>query len=187
MKVYFTASIAGKDQYIENYCSISGYLRSKNIDVIADHILKGNEQTVNKESREQRLKFHKQLEHWIHTSDCMIAETSFPSISVGYEISLALKLGKPVLVMFSKGDPPSLLAYHNDEKLMCEKYSMDNISEVLDSFLHFVHEKSDMRFTFFITPRIASFLDGVARDDKLPKSVYLRKLIENDMKKRNKA
>ncbi len=184
MKVYFTASLAAKDQYIKNYEAIVQYLKNQHIQVISDHILNKTEKLINSESREDRLKFHKQLENWIHTCDCMIAETSFPSISVGYEISLALKVGKPVLVIYSKGDPPSLLAYHNDEKLMCERYSITNYSEVLDSFLHFVHEKSDMRFTFFITPRIASFLDLVAKQDKLPKSVYLRKLIEDDMKKR---
>jgi len=185
MKVYFTASLAAKEQYIKNYEAIINHLKKQQLQVISDQILNKTEKSINSESREERLEFHKQLEHWIHTCDCMIAETSFPSISVGYEISLALKVGKPVLVMYSKGDPPSLLAYHNDEKLMCERYSLNNYSEVIDSFLHFVHEKSDMRFTFFITPRIASYLDGVAKQDKLPKSVYLRKLIEEDMKKRS--
>lgn len=184
MKVYFTASLTAKDQFFQNYKAIVAYLQSQRVTVISDHIINKTEKAINAESREVRLKFHKQLEHWIHTCDCVIAETSFPSISVGYEISLALKVGKPVLVIYSKGDPPSLLAYHNDEKLMCEKYSLANVSEVLESFLHFVHEKSDLRFTFFITPRIASYLDSVAKEEKLPKSVYLRKLIEEDMKKR---
>lgn len=186
MKVYFTASIAAKDQFLKNYEAITSYLKSKHATVISDHITNATEETVNKETREQRLNFHKQLEHWIHTCDCMIAETSFPSISVGYEISLALKVGKPVLVMYSKGDPPSLLAYHNDEKLMCEKYTLSNVGDVIQSFLHFVHDKSDMRFTFFITPRIASYLENISKEDKLPKSVYLRKLIEDDMRKRKK-
>lgn len=184
MKVYFTASIAAKEQFQPNYEAIINFLKKQQATVISDHIMGSTENSINKETRDQRLKFHKQLEHWIHTCDCMIAETSFPSISVGYEISLALKVGKPVLVMYSKGDPPSLLAYHNDEKLMCEKYSLANASEVINSFLHFVHEKSDLRFTFFITPRIASYLDAIAKEDKLPKSVYLRKLIETDIKKR---
>ena len=186
MKVYFTASIAAKAQFQKNYEAIINYLQARHITVKADHIMNATEHSISKESREQRLKFHKQLENWIHTCDCMIAETSFPSISVGYEISLALKVGKPVLVMYSQGDPPSLLAYHNDEKMMCEKYNMSNVSEILDGFLHFVHEKSDMRFTFFITPRISTFLDTVAKQEKLPKSVYLRKLIEDAMKKRSR-
>ena len=184
MKVYFTASLAAKEQFLKNYEAIVSYLKKQHIQVTAEHILNATESSINQESREKRLKFHKQLENWIHTCDCMIAETSYPSISVGYEISLALKVGKPVLVMYSQGDPPSLLAYHNDEKLMCEKYSLNNASEVINNFIHFVHEKSDMRFTFFITPRIASYLDSVAKKEKLPKSVYLRKLIEDDIKKR---
>lgn len=186
MKVYFTASLSAKEQYQKNYEAIIAFLKNQKVQVVSDQIMNKTEKSVSTETREERLKFHKQLEHWIHTCDCMIAETSFPSISVGYEISLALKVGKPVLVMYSKGEPPSLLAYHNDEKLMCEKYSLNNVSEIVNSFLHFVHEKSDMRFTFFITPRIASYLDGIAKEEKLPKSVYLRKLIEDDMKKRSR-
>ena len=113
----------------------------------------------------------------------MIAETSFPSISVGYEISLALRVGKPVLVLYSEGDPPSLLAHHKDEKLVCEKYTHDTYRDTIDEFIDYIEGKSDLRFTFFITPEIVHYLDEVTKKDKIPKSVYLRKLIEQDMQK----
>jgi hypothetical protein len=186
MKVYFTASIAAIDQLRTNYMSIVDYLRSHGHTVVADHILESTEDKISHKTREERLKFHQQLEDWIKNADCMIAETSFPSISVGYEISLALKLGKPVLILYSKGDPPSLLAYHKDEKLLTERYTPAHVGETIKNFLSFVQGKSDMRFTFFITPSIAAYLEDVAREEKLPKSVYLRKLIEGDMRERRK-
>ena len=40
-----------------------------------------------------------------------------------------------------------------------------------------------MRFTFFITREIAAYLDKVTVRKKVPKAVYLRKLVEEDMKK----
>ena len=185
MKVYFTGSIAAKDKYLDHYKIIIKHLEDHGHSVISEHILGATETQIRITSREDRLKFHDQLERWIKGSDFMIAETSFPSISVGYEISLALKLGKPVLILYSEGDPPSLLAHHQNETLACEHYTRDNIGEILTNFIHYVEGKSDMRFTFFITADIASYLDEVAKKEKLPKSVYLRKLIEKDMRSKH--
>lgn len=182
LTLYFTGSIAAKDQYLPNYEKIVSHIEKRGHAVLADHILKAqSEHEISMYNREDRLKFHTKLEQWIYSCDGMVAETSFPSISVGYEISLALRVGKPVLILYSEGDPPSLLAHHKDEKLLCEKYTQADLPTLLDDFLHYIQSKSDLRFTFFITPKIASYLDETARKNKLPKSVYLRKLIEKDM------
>lgn len=181
LNLYFTASVAAKDQYLSNYTKIIDHIKKRGDDVIADQILQPTEQEISLKTREERLAFHNQLEKWIYSCDGVIAETSFPSISVGYEISLALRVGKPVLILYSEGEPPSLLAHHKDEKLMCERYSPQTVSSILDDFLHYIKSKSDLRFTFFITPKIASYLDEMAKKNKLPKSVYLRKLIEKDI------
>ena len=97
---------------------------------------------------------------------------------------MALRVGKPVLIMYSEGDPPSLLAHHKDDKLMCEKYTINSVSSIIKDFIEYISGKSDLRFTFFITPKIVSYLDTISKKEKLPKSVYLRKLIEEDMMKK---
>jgi len=181
LKLYFTGSIAARDQYIKKYKQIIEHVQGLGHEIIADHILTMSEDEIHHKTRSERLKFHTKIEKWIHTSDAMIAETSFPSISVGYEISLALRVGKPVLVLYSDGNPPSLLAHHRDEKLMCEKYTSSTLSQIIDDFLHYIDASSDLRFTFFITPKISAHLDDIAKTKKVPKSVYLRRLIENDM------
>lgn len=182
MKVYFTASITGKNHYLSNYLKIVQYLESKGHKVQAHHILDSTETGMRLKTKEERLKFHKQLISWIQNADFMIVEASFPSISVGYEISLALQNRKPVLLLYSEGDAPNLFASFNDEKLICEKYTMETVTEVIDDFLCYASGACDTRFTFFITPAIAAFLDDVSRKEKIPKSVYLRKLIEEHIK-----
>lgn len=181
MNVYFTASLAAKQQYIQNYQLIVETLKKQHATVIADHILGETESSIRLQTREERLKFHTQLENWINDCDCVVVEASFPSISVGYEISMALHRGKPVLVLYSEGDPPSLLAYHADEKIVCERYTRETLADLIGEFIGFVKGSSDSRFTFFITPKIAAYLESKAKKEKLPKSVYLRKLIERDM------
>lgn len=183
MIVYFTASIVGKKQYLANYLKIIEIIKSKHYQIISDHIINATVEQIRMEKREDRLRFQKQLEKWITSCDFMIADTSFPSISVGYEISLALQRNKPVLVLYSTGDPPSLIGEHIDEKLVCEKYNSFTLKEIIDDFLNYIKGTADTRFTFFITPHIAAYLEKVSRKEKLPKSVYLRKLIEREIKK----
>src|SRR3989338_7720279 len=157
MTVYFTASIVGKKYHLINYLKIIDILKSKNCGVISDHIIKSTESEVKLEIKEDRLKFHKMLEKWISSSDFTVAETTFPSISVGYEISLAQHFLKPILILYSEGNPPSLLAHHKDEKLICEKYSRETLDGIITDFINYVRGTNDSRFTFFITSEIASF------------------------------
>jgi hypothetical protein len=186
MKVYFTASITGKVQYLPNYLTIVKYLESKGHTVQAHHILDTSESEMRLKTKENRLHFHKQLTTWIQDADFMVVEASFPSISVGYEISLALQNRKPVLILYSEGDAPNLFASFNDEKLICEKYSLSTIKGVIDDFISYASGTADTRFTFFITPKIAAFLDKISVDEKIPKSVYLRKLIEDHIRNTSK-
>ncbi|OGG11798.1 hypothetical protein A2Z00_01885 [Candidatus Gottesmanbacteria bacterium RBG_13_45_10] len=182
MNVYFTASIVGKKEFLSNYLKILNILKTKGYEVQASHIIDRSESQINLETRENRLKFHRQLEKWIQSADFMVVESSFPSISVGYEISLGLQYRKPVLILYSIGDPPSLFAHHNDEKVVCEKYTLESAQQIITDFINYVHGASDTRFTFFITSQIAAYLEKVSIKEKIPKSVYLRKLIERHIK-----
>jgi hypothetical protein len=184
MIIYFSASLAAKELYLENYKRIIAFLESQGHTVIAEHILNSTESKIRMSTRTERLEFHHQLEKWLKSCDFMIAETSFPSISVGYEISLALRLAKPVLVLYSEGDPPSLLAHHQNDRLYCERYDQENLGKTIIDFIDYIQGKNDTRFTFFITPQQAAYLDEISRVEKLPKSVYLRQLIEKDMERR---
>jgi len=181
MLVYFTASIVGKKRFLKNYLHILSCFQSKNFDVLADHILKTTEQEIRFEKKEERLRFHSRLEKWIRSCDMMVVEASFPSISVGYEISMALQLHKPILILYCEGDPPSLLVHHSDEKVVCEKYTHSTLCGIVDDFVNYAQGAVDSRFTFFITPAIVSYLEKVSKKSRLPKSVYLRRLIEKDM------
>jgi hypothetical protein len=180
MNIYFTASIVGKKFHTANYERIIQIARKHGSTIQSDHVMK----TTEDNTKEERLAFHKRLESWINMSDCMIVETTFPSISVGYEISLALHRGKPVLILYSEGDPPSLLFTQHEEKIICERYTPENLEEIIEDYLAYVQGNEDMRFTFFISSSIASHLNKISKKQKIPKSVYIRNLILDDMKER---
>ena len=183
MKAYFTASIVGRKFHLKNYQKIGEILRASNVEVMDEHILNVSEKDIQMQSKDVRLKFHQKLEDSINSSDFLVAETSFPSISVGYEISMALDRGKPVLILYSEGDPPSLFAYHENEKIVSEKYTPESLPVIIADFLQFVRGEADTRFTFFISSKQAAYLAKQGKKNRVPKSVYLRSLIDRDMAK----
>lgn len=184
MKIYFTASIVGKKQFLSNYQSVVSWLKKNSHSVQADHILNTSEDQIRIQDKKERLAFHSQLKKWISACDAMIVEASFPSISVGYEISLAIKLGKPVLILYSDGDAPSLFSEYDEAKVICEQYSKENLGEILNYFTRFINEKHDLRYTFLLPSDLAQYLDEVSHQAKIPKSSYIRLLIQEDMKMR---
>lgn len=181
MKVYFTASIVGKKHYLTDYLKIIELLKSWKHEVKADHIINTSPDQIRIEKLAERLVFHKKLEGWITASDCMVAEVSFPSISVGYEISLGLHKNKSVLLLYKEGYPPSLFDRYHEDRLICERYTTGQLSQIIEDFLQYVEGANDTRFTFFITPQINAFLEEISKKKKTPKSVYLRSLIEREM------
>jgi hypothetical protein len=182
MKIYFTGSVSAKKTFIEEYLNIINHAKLQGHEIIYDHIVSGSEDKINSATKEDVLKFYTEMETWIKSCDFVIADTSYPSVSVGYEIALALRNGKPVLVFYGAGGPPSLLAHNKDERLVSERYTTHTYKESINNFVQYISTKSDQRFTFFITPEIAAYLDDIVMKEKLPKSVYIRKLIERDMK-----
>jgi hypothetical protein len=182
MNVYFTASIVGKKKYLDHYEEIIRVLKKNGHSVTSDHIIHASENLINLQSERNREQFHKKLRKWIMDSQCMVVETSFPSISVGFEISLALNLNKPVLVLYTN-EAPTLLSGYNDEKMICQQYNIQNVANIIEDFLNYVKGTSEHRFTFFITTEMNQFLEEISKKKKVPKSVYLRHLIGLEQKK----
>jgi hypothetical protein len=46
----------------------------------------------------------------------------------------------------------------------------------------YLSDTQDVRFNFFISPQIGNYLDWVSKNKRIPRAVYLRRLIEEDMK-----
>ncbi|HWZ65962.1 MAG TPA: hypothetical protein VNX65_04205 [Patescibacteria group bacterium] len=181
MKVYFTAAIARSDDVFRRYSDIIDYLKSLHHTVISN-IEAPTKDTIDEIPRKNLLDLQAKVEHWIHDCDFMVVDTLTPSVSVGYEISHAMRLRKPVLVFHDTSGPPSLLRFHKNVNLISEQYDPKTFKDAIDQFVRTIEWKSETKFIFLITPDIAAFLDDVVAREKTPKSVYVRKLIEKDMK-----
>lgn len=60
---------------------------------------------------------------------------------------------------------------------------MNNLDGILAKAVEDAMKHADVRFNFFVSPKILAYLDWVAQKRMIPRSVYLRNLIEKEMKK----
>jgi len=185
MKIYFVASIRGKSKYLENYKKIIKILKDLGIDVFCQDVLETTEEVVSTLSDERKIKHYKDVLKWINVADLVVAEVSYPSINVGHEVSVALEKGKPVIVLYTQDNEPHLLQGLISDKILTIKYSLRELKETLEDALESAKDQMDVRFNFFVPPRIIAYLDWIAKNKKLPRAVFLRRLIEEHMK-RNK-
>jgi len=102
---------------------------------------------------------------------------------MGYLISKSLDLCKPAVVFYKKGTKILFLKGINNPKLKLKEYDKQNIEKLLDEAIEEAKKEIDVRFNFFVSPKILTYLDWVAQKRMIPRSVFLRNLIEREMKK----
>jgi len=126
---------------------------------------------------------HKETLKAIKKADTCVFEASVHSLSIGYLINFSLDLGKPVIVLAQAKTPPFMLKNLQSENFFFVTYTMSDVKKKLDKVLQEASESVDVRFNFFVTPRILAYLDWISRKKRTPRAVYLRSLIEKDMRK----
>lgn len=184
MKVFFNASLAGKRQFEQSYGSIYKVIEAAGYKIVASPVMVGEAEKVIKEDAKQAGSYYQKLQRWIKQSEICVFDVSYPSTSIGHEVALALYMGKPVVALHEKSMPKNpVLESIDDEKLQLVEYKEDELEEVVPEAIAFATEQVDTRFNFFISPEIGNYLDFVARERKVPRAVFLRQLIEEDMKK----
>lgn len=182
MKVLFSASVTGRDTYEEYYHEIEKGLDSLGHEVIAPVFL-ANKEELAKEEVEKSRRYFTNLMGWISEADVVVFETSYPSTGVGYEIATCLNLGKPVIALHVKGKVPHFLNQIDNEKFQLIEYTLNNLKKELKSAVGFASDLQDTRFNFFISSKHQNYLNWISRSRKIPRAVFLRNLIEAQIKK----
>lgn len=183
MKIYFTGSLHNRDIDKILYTRIVDYVKKLGHEVKYDHILSSEIVNLDKQTASDRITYYDKLNKWISSSDLVLCEVSYPStINIGHEVSLALGKGKPVIALYQRGRAPGVLQGLTSERFVLVEYTDDDLERVVNYALEDAGSQVDVRFNFFISPQIGTYLDWVSKKKRLPRAVYLRKLIEEDMK-----
>lgn len=182
MKIFFTGSLHASID-ISVYKKIVSTIESMGHVVRADHLFGKSSEGFGMLSTKERTDKHREISKAISSCDVMVCEVSFPStITVGHEVTLALDKGIPVVALHQPGKEPGVLQGLQSDRFMLIEYVPAEIEEVLEYAMEDVAEKIDIRYNFFISPKTVRFLDYIAKEKKTPRAVFLRQLIEKDMK-----
>ena len=152
--------------------------------VLHEHITKTSQNDLDSMSEVENSKFHSSILKKIKVTDIVLSECSNQSLSVGYLLSYAAELGKPIVIFYSSSSPkPNLFpTLANSGKFFLVSYeSLEDVPALVTEYVDYAQDKQDVRFNFFISPAIGNYLDWVSKEKKIPRSVYLRSLIEKDM------
>lgn len=183
MKVYFSGSLYQKEKLIDSYRRIVEILKKNGYKVFEDTLGMPLDKALNM-GDDDRVKNYKNIVKWIDQSDFSVIEGSFPStLHIGHEISLALEKSKPVVVLYRTGAEPTVFKGLLDDRIIWVEYNDKNLEGVLVKAADDAMKHADVRFNFFVSPKILNYLDWVAQKRMIPRSVFLRNLIEREMKK----
>ena len=97
-KVYFAGSIRGGRDDAKIYTELISYIKSKNANVLTEHI--GDNNLLKQEKSLTDKEIYLRDIAWLKECDVVIAECTRPSLGVGYELAFAEKLNKPVNVLY---------------------------------------------------------------------------------------
>ncbi len=181
MKVHFIGDLAGSKS---DYKKIVDIIKKRGGELITDHSIVRSLKDIETETPEDAELYAKKMSQWLKQADVVVVETTIPLLGAGYEIAVAIQLGKPVITLYRPDgkNTPHVLRGLESEKLQVIGYNDKNLEEALSLALDYATEQMDTRFNFFVSPSIVNFLDWISKKKRLPRAVYLRRLIEEDMR-----
>lgn len=135
MKIYFSGSISGGRDHAAIYPHMVTHLQAQGHHVLSAHVADPVTLEVEKDLPPREV--FERDSRWVAEADALIAEVSTPSLGVGYEIALAVQLGKPVLCVYRSGVRLSKMISGNPApNLAVVVYSSEaELGELIDVFL----------------------------------------------------
>lgn len=186
MLVHLIASADSITENIDNLRSVVGYIKEQGHELARDWIENAYSEEVNKTTSSNE-------DHWreiiqnnleaIAKADVIIADISYDSTAIGYQIATALHQKKPTLLILQKGRQVSPFTWNMPSSFLKKvEYDSNNLDEVIAPFLkdNDITTK-DMRFNFFIDRPIYNYLRWAALKSGRTKAEVLRELVQREI------
>jgi hypothetical protein len=135
MKIYFSGSISGGRDHEAIYQHLVGHLQALGHHVLSAHVADPAALEAEKDLPPREV-FERDT-NWVKAAEALIAEVSTPSLGVGYEIALAVQLGKPVLCVSRSGVRLSkMISGNTAPNITLAAYSAEaELDDQVDGFL----------------------------------------------------
>lgn len=144
MNIYFSCSLTGGRADEEIYGALVDDMLAAGHEVPTAHLARPEVMAVERVVEPAEV-YQRDME-WIDGCDAVVAEVTTPSHGVGYEIAVALNLGKPVLCCHRRGRSISKMISGNDSSgLQIRDYGeIEEALAVVQAFLTGIDKKIAM-------------------------------------------
>lgn len=123
----------------------------------------------------------------IAKADVIIAEGSYDTFGVGYQVAVAVQQKKPILLLRHESvDTDSFAVGIVDSWVKREVYNENTLETIVDKFLRENDiSTKDMRFNFFIDRQIYNYLRWTSLKTGKTKAEILRELVTHEIDQNN--
>ncbi len=189
MKVYFSCSTAELAKYGADYHAIRDYLVN-NGHILTRDWLDETERYMHTGNKELNIKsIYKACVEAIREAELVIIEDTVSNFSTGHQITLALQLRKPTLVLWQgkKHRHFNQMFIHGIESdlLQVAEYGKENLEDILQTFINTYEDKPEKnRFHLVLSGRERRYLDWAqfVKNNSRTKVIRsaLKQAIDND-------
>lgn len=183
MKVYLIASPRGVEKFGDLYKEAYQIIKDLGNTNVDNFIVNIDPEKFFEESYDYRVRHFKRVMKSIKDCDVAVVEVSVHSMTVGYIVDKAVGQGKQVIVLHGTNFEPYFFSGIQNDKLQICEYDEKNLKKVLTDALVIAKNQLDCRFTMLLSPKIMTYLDDIVKKQNIPRSVFIRGLIEKEMKK----
>lgn len=117
----------------------------------------------------------------IAAADVFIAEMSYASQTLGFQLAHALRTGRQCLYLYDpsiKGQPKGMIGNITSRNLKIKEYNDTNYKKVVDSFMKFAEkQQQSYRTSFMITREIDEFISIRSKKLMLSRGEVIRELL----------
>jgi hypothetical protein len=189
MLVHFIAPVEGLEENIANLRLIVKCLRDEGHDLARDWLELAYERKVRGDSSNEQAweKIIQDNMEAIAKAEILIADITYDSTAIGYQIANALHQKKPVLLTLREGQKVSPFTWNLPSSFLKRvEYTPKNIGEKVIPFLkeNDISTK-DMRFNFFIDRQIYNYLRWSAFKTGKTKAEILRTLVQREIENKD--
>lgn len=186
MRIYFSATITDNDDLRDVYNETIKHLSEHGHKVFEYGSHKLSPQDILTQDDTMMSSVYKELDKFMRSADVYIADISLPSVGIGYEISQAISLKKPVLALIhdnSEFQPLATIKGNQSKYLTHRAYNKGNLGEIITTFIDEAKRKLDTKFILILPPELEHYLKWSAKTNKLHKAEVLRGALSEKINK----
>lgn len=182
MRVHFIASVKNYDRDVNAYTKIIQLLKKNGLTLAVDW-LSDISKDISKE-KDWKSIYSDNIDA-VTKSDIVVAEVTNKSFLVGFQVSSALQMKKPVLLLSTTNEVDSVVGVDlNEENIRYSQYNEKNLESIVEEFVkQNIRDGKQVRFNFFIDKKLLNYVNWRSLKYGIAKSEVIRTALKNDMEK----